>query len=303
MAKPKLKVNLYQVVRSARAQPLAELFSDISAVDLEDRVRRVGYHDIRLEHIAAPGTADNPSPYWLLDFIRLRYDHGPGKVGKRTAIEGFELNPDEGFGEETAALYDPEHHYLLVQYNHHGVRATSIRTYCNEFFHGQEVQGGYDFKMKLNEEAELRLADKNFITKLHFKVAPQQLRAAHLRRNVSLQRALEINDDQDGASIEIKISAERGQSLARQRINSLVSALKQLRDADKQEGTAAVAHFTLEAKAELEDKAEKIDMLMPALVQTIDGLVLGERDRRYTLESRWEALKRARRGWDETIED
>jgi hypothetical protein len=294
-----LKINLYKVNTAPGTPPLADLLAGIVNDPLEDRVRRIGNVDLRLEHIAPPNTAGNATNYWLLDFIKMRMDHGPGKVGLTTAIEGFALAADEGFGEETAVLYDPDTDYAVVQYNHHGVRGATLQRYLSTYDQ-RDPSTGYELVLKLDETSEAKLAGKDYVTKVHFKIAPLQITAAHAANNVSLTRALALNDDQSGSTIELTIAASRGENLLQRGVSSLINNLRLWAQADVDQDTHALTQFQIEAKANLIDRAEKIDMLMPALQAKIDGITLGP-DRRYTLDSRWTALNRARRGWREIV--
>lgn len=295
----KLKVNLFQVLRGDRDVPLEDVLRELAQVEIQHRTSRVGAYDVRLEHILEPESEGNPTPYWLMDFVKFRDTHGPGKAARNTAIRGFDLQPEEYFGEETAALYDPERKYLLLQYNHNGVKSTPISLYLNNFFQDDRRVANYEFRMKLDEASEVKLAKKQHITKMHFKIAPMKFTAAHRAEGVSLDRVLAFSNNHDGASIEITIAAARGEKL--QKVNDILDSLRSFRQADREQDTQAITQFDLEAKEELDERAEKINMLMPALVQVMSGVEQGD-DRRLTLKSRWDALVRARRGWADIIE-
>lgn len=294
----KIKINLYKLTRLLEVHTLPELLAQIQVDDLAGRVRRIGYHDIRLEQLVAPQSAGNPTPYWLLDFVKLRMDHGPGKVGPNTPIEGFPLGQNEGFGEETAAIFDPVRNYMLVQYNHHGVRGPTIERYFNHY--DDQMVEQFNLQIKLDDTSDAKLAQKQFITKLSVKIAPGKMTAAHRHNNVSLERALALNDDQHGNTVEFTLAASRGQCLANGPIHRMLDALRAWRQADQDQDSVVLDQFEVEAKANLADRAEKIDMLLPALQAQVDGIVMGA-DRRYTVRSRWDALLRARNGWDAII--
>lgn len=292
---PKLKVNLFKVIRGERDQPLEHLLHDIAQVPLERRLKRVRVSDVRLEHIARPREAGNDTDFWLLDFVYLRDTHGPGKAGRNVAIQGFDMQVDDFFGEETAALYDPATGYLILQYNHHGVKARTVEGYLNKFFEGERAPSSYELAMKLDTESEVKLARKENITKARFKIAPIQMTAAHRAAGVSLDRVLRLNDSHHGASIEVTIAAERGNRL--EQLGEMLDGLRGLMQADRDQGTQVLSQFVLDAKAHLDERAEKIDMLLPGLVLEISDIEQGL-DRRLTLASRWNALTRAARGWE-----
>lgn len=295
---PQIKVNLYKLNYAGQPAFLPQLLTDIKADPLSQRIKRIGYNDIRLEHILEPNSVDNPTPYWLLDFVKVRMEHGPGKVGISTPIQGFALANNEGFGEETAVLFDPVKDYILVQYNHHGVRGSSVDRYLNEYDHTATQKLSLDIKLDTTSEA--KLAAKQFVTKLTVKIAPDQMTASHRHRNVSLKRAIELNNAQHGNTVEFTLSASRGRSLSTGPINRMLDTLRSWRVADAQDGVQALEQFQVEAKEDLADRAEKIDMLLPTLEAKISGIVLGQ-DRRYTMRSRFDALLRARTGWSQII--
>ncbi|XYJ09455.1 DUF6731 family protein [Telluria sp. B2] len=280
--------------------PLPDLLQGVSDLPLEARIRRISYGEMRLDHVEPPNSENNASPYWLLDFVKLRFEHGPGRVGKRTAIAGFDLGEDEGFGEETAALYDVETGYILVQYNHHGVRASAIENYFNVLDHDPGAVRGYEMVMKLDATSEIKLAQKNFITKLSFKIAPGKMTAAHRAANVSLDQVLRLNAEQHGNTIEVKIAAAPRENLVTQKVFATIDALKRMVAADQEEGTRVVSQFVVNGKVDALDKADAINMIAPKLEVTVDQLMLGD-DRRYTKRSRWDGLLRARRGWQDII--
>jgi hypothetical protein len=297
----KMNINLFQVSREPNTADLIDLLDQVSTLQLEDRIRPMSFGQMRLDVIAQPGSAENASPYWLLDFTKLRFDHGPGRVGRTTEISGFDLSDDEGFGEETAALYDASHNCMLVQYNHHGVRAASIEAYLNAISHVPDGVSGYKLAIKLDPSAEIRLAQKNFITKIRYKIATGRLTEAHREAGLSLREALALSEEQRGGSIEVTISAPRRENLLTTSARSTIHALQQMVAADRQQDTRVVTQFEIEGRLDVVDRADAINMLTPKLNVAVDGLLLGD-DRRYTRRSRWDGLLRARRGWREIIE-
>jgi hypothetical protein len=123
-----MAVHLFEVRALHRTPPLAQLLERIHGDAIADRLRTVGHQEVRVETIAAPRSRGNNTPYWLLDFTKIRFEHGPGKASREDPIESFELDADQGFGEETAVLYDPRRQAMLIQYNHYGARSTIIET-------------------------------------------------------------------------------------------------------------------------------------------------------------------------------
>jgi hypothetical protein len=296
----KMNINLFEVSRDRNTVPLVELLNEISHMSLDRRIRPISFGQMRLDIIAPPNSETNESPYWLLDFTKLRFDHGPGRVGRTTEIAGFDLEDDEGFGEETAALYDADAGFMLVQYNHHGVRAASIEKYFNAIGHNPDAFSAYKLLVKMDQTSEIKLARKQFISKIHYKISTSNLTEAHRNAGLSLRQSLALSEEQRGGSIEITISAPPRENLFMASARQTIEALREMVAADQAEDTRVVTQFEVEGRDDVLDRAEAVNMISPKLVLTIDGLTLGG-DRRYTRRSRWDALLRARRGWHDII--
>ncbi|RKP58973.1 DUF6731 family protein [Pararobbsia silviterrae] len=294
-------VHAFRIHRGDTVPPLEDLLSQITGDPIEQRNRKVGRQDVRLEQIAPPNSVGNPTPYWLLDFTKFRFDHGPSRASLTAASQGFALASDEGFGEETAVLYDPIKHQVLIQYNHHGVRATVIKLYFALYNANSPDTPqilNYDFQIFMNDDANVRLAQKQILTKLNFRIAPIAMSAAQRRAGVSLNRALDLSQELHGHTIEVTVSAGRSQNamLDTGRVGAIIRKLQQFVADDANTATPVVQAFKVYGKDSVVEPAEEINLLAEKLEERIDGLVLGA-DLRYTLASRWEGLTRARRGW------
>lgn len=66
----KMNVNLFQLSRDVNTAPLAELLTEIAARPFEQRIRNISFGQMRLDAISEPGSIENSSPYWLLDFTK-----------------------------------------------------------------------------------------------------------------------------------------------------------------------------------------------------------------------------------------
>lgn len=293
-----IKVHLYHVVPGPNTPSFQTVLQEARTAPFQSRLRTLGMNEIRLESILAPADTANNTPYWFLDMTRLRFAHGPGKASRTAPVQGFNLGANEGFGEETAALYDPRTKYLLVQYNHHGVRASTIKDYFSLFNVGQSRS--YEFRVKLDDTSEARLAQKQVLTKISFKVAPASMTASQRSANVGLGKALDLNDALSGQSVEVTVSAGQGKNamLSSQAAARIINGLRNL--AATVSGDDIVEKFEVTGRSTPEERAEVIDMLAPKIEQEIDGIIMGS-DRRYTQQSRWDALLRARHGWNHVI--
>ncbi|CAN7725841.1 DUF6731 family protein [Caballeronia sp. LjRoot31] len=296
-----MAVHLFEVRALHRTPPLAQLLERIHGDAIADRLRTVGHQEVRVETIAAPRSRGNNTPYWLLDFTKIRFEHGPGKASREDPIESFELDADQGFGEETAVLYDPRRQAMLIQYNHYGARSTIIENYFALYDHDQNEARGYDFDIRMDEDADLRFAKKQTITKMHFKIAPPRMTNAQRGGNVSLGRSIDLSSSLDAESIEVIVSAGRGvnASLSFAQVTAFTRRLMRMRVARGEE--PVLSKLEIAGRDSPLEPLDVVDLLRPKLVHYISDLVLNPADRRYTQRSRWDGLLRARNGWEHVI--
>lgn len=296
----KMTVHLFKVEAHQNAMALDVALPLIAAEDLEARVKDVSGNRVRIEQITPPKSIGNESPYWLLNFTKFRFENCPGKVGLNTPIEGFDIGKDEGFGEETAAIYDPKSKFMIIQYHHSGVRASAIESYLSNYFHDSDQVTGYELKVKLDPTAEAKLAKKKFITKVKLKIAPAQITKEFHDQNLSLGQVLDIGSNTKSKDVELILAADRGENLSDKFIMPLITFLKNLRQFDLDNDSAAMTKFEVCGRNEKEDRADAINMLAPKLKLVIDGLTVGG-DKRYTIRSRWDGLLRAATGWKDYL--
>jgi hypothetical protein len=291
--KKSMKIHAYDVVSANTNANLENAITHYAGLSLELRTLNLGgsAQEIRLEAAQAPQSLNNPTAYWLLDFTKSRYENGPGKVSKATPITGFNLAENEGFGEETAALYDPAKKSLLIQYNHYGPRQSAISDYFSHINHTSPTI--FAFNIKLDKTAEARLSQKNVIKKFHYKIATPSISSEMRHSNASLGQALGVSDSLNGKHIEITVSAGAGpDELNNSVFQKMLAGIKQLQSSDP----TIVESLVVTAKNTHDERSEAINLLLPMLKLTLEGLVLGD-DRRFTRESRWNALVRAHNAW------
>lgn len=289
-----MKVHLYDVRRHV-SPPIEQALNFIHSQQLAHRMRTIGTTDIRLEACHSPHSATNSSPYWLLDFTNIRFKNGPGRANRTVPMTGFNLGPNDGFGEETAVLYDAHKRVLLVQYNHYGPRASGICSYINSF--DPNTTHDYNLTIRINANAANKLNSKSILKKIEAKITPPKISAAMRNNGTSLTRALDMSEDIGGNTIEISISAGRARNakLNFQKARNFISSVQQLMSID-----GAVDKLSVSGQATREATVEVIDLIEEKLEADINNLTLGT-DLRYTQLSRWEGLIRARNGWSSIV--
>lgn len=285
-----MKVHAYKVEFTDGSQPLEEVLQQIeNEQSLRERIRLINQVELRAESIT------QQDGLWLMDFVRIRTSHGPGKVGRDSEVEGFEFEEEEGFGEETAALYDPTTGYILIQYNHFGVRAGAIADYFSAY-DGTE-NNLYTFKPKYDEDVERRLLNHGITRKISFCLDVTRMSEQDRQRGRPLSEAIDYGrqNGADKIKVEISVQGERNRSLAQGALDGL-AALRSILG----QNPDAVTKLEVSGKENQDSVTEVLDLIAHRLSVEFNDLVLGA-DLRYPRDERWRALTRAKNGWRQVL--
>lgn len=285
-----MKVHACKVEATEGSQPLEEVLLQIeNEHSLRERIRLINQVELRAESIM------RRDGLWLMDFVRIRTSHGPGRVGRDSEVEGFEFEDEQGFGEETAALYDPATGYILVQYNHFGVRAGAIADYLSAY-DGAE-NNLYTFKPKYDEDIERRLLNHGITRKISFCLDVTRMSEQDRQRGRPLSEAIDYGrqNGADKIKVEISVQGERNRSLAQGALDSL-SALRSIIG----QNPDAVTKLEVSGKENQDSVTEVLDLIAHRLSVEFNDLVLGT-DLRYPRDERWRALVRAKNGWRQVL--
>lgn len=285
-----MKVHAYKVDFTDGSQPLEEVLQKIEYENhLIERIRMINQVELRAESVS------QLDGLWLMDFVRIRTSHGPGKVGRNSEVEGFEFDEEEGFGEETAALYDPASGYILVQYNHFGVRAGAIADYLSAY---DGIENNlYTFNPKYDEDVERRLLNHGITRKISFCLDVTKMSQQDRQRGRPLSEAIDYGRENgaDKIKVEISVQGERNRSLAQGALDSL-SALRSILG----QNPDAVTKLEVSGKENQDSVTEALDLIAHRLSVEFNDLVLGA-DLRYPRDERWRALIRAKNGWRQVL--
>lgn len=285
-----MKIHAYKVEATNGSVALESVLRQIETEQsLRNRIRLVNHVELRVESIA------EKDGLWLIDFVRIRTSHGPGKVGRDSEVEGFEFDDEEGFGEETAVLFDPKTGYILIQYNHHGVRAGSIADYLSAF---QVTDSNlYTFKPKYDEDVERRLLNQGITRKITFALDVTRMSEQDRQRGVTLSDAIDYgrNTGADKIKVEISVQGDRSKSLTQKALDGL-AALRKIYG----QNPDAVTKLEVSGKESHDSITEVLDLITHRLSIEFNDLILGS-DLRFPREERWNALIRARNGWNQVL--
>lgn len=274
-----MRTDLYSLNKEERFDLEAHI-RGIVILDLERRNRQSFNDTIRLEH------AEKRGNYWFLDFVKIRTHHGPGRAGKKTPIEGFDLNDDEGFGEETALLWNTANNWCAVQYNHHGVRARAMAEYLALF--ERDNPQFVTLTPKIDDSVHAKIAQKKLVSKVVVSVAPKNLTEYDYAEGLSVGAAIKDLGTSDADQIEVSISTRRRKSGLDFPLTQFVKWVEKL---GHNREKPAITGARVTARKNANEFPEVLDLLDHRV--TTDGPVSPGKDKRYSREHRWTEIERA----------
>lgn len=284
-----MKVHAFSVVRMENSGLLSDLLAQIMADNLSDRVRRVGYTDLRVEHI----TYNNRK--WYIDFGKFRDQHGPGKASRITPVEGFEFANGEMFCEEAACLYVEEANHLIIQYNHHGARAGAIQNYfC---YYDNNNRFNFELRPKYDSNVDRKFRNRAATKKLIFEIDPRMLDDSDREAGTALTHALDIGAQSNSERIELTISAGRQRNKF---LSDFIDRTADLLKSKAEDNPDAVTKLKVGVLENLDSRMEVLDLIAHRLTQEFSNMPTGS-DLRFPRESRYIALDRAYSSWQDIL--
>jgi hypothetical protein len=193
--KPKrMRIDFYQVEVAGPA--FEAMVEAVSRLAPEDRNVTIGSYPVRLQthgRWPRPGCIEG-------DMVKIRMEDVPPKASLSGEVESLDLSEDEGLGEETAFLYDPQSQILVLQRNFYGVGTSSLAEY---FFQKSGTSGPILFHPVLDRDAMEKLTSIVKVRKLEMRIAAPAAADAARERNPGVSQALELIDYLEAPKITI----------------------------------------------------------------------------------------------------
>jgi hypothetical protein len=237
-------------------------------------------------------SANKAGQTWSLDFGGIRSD-GPGRASRDAPIVNFDLAANEGFGEETAAVFDANTGYMALQYNHRGPRSGRIQGYARRMAGLTEDvpsddDHGFTLFPVIKPDAVAHLNRAAIIKKFRMSVFIPGL--AHIeqpqRQSLAGILATPVVGTAANLNFEIRAGRKRGATLNVLAIRQMVQEALGL--GDEVQALEAVVKETEEGLS------EPIDLLQARLEADVRVQRTGPR---YGRNERWAALNTALAEW------
>lgn len=277
-----MKIRIYKVEPPNIHDDLAHILDQIGKKPISERERDIGGKIVFLEELNKRGTR------YEMDFTQRRVENGPGYSKKGKPTEDFKLEPDAGFGEQTAAIWSDEH--LAVQYNHYGVRPPTIRDYLQKILHGQSSDQSDPLSIipVVDDEVFAKFLESKQQKKFSVVVDANTI-SKEMADNVTLGAALNLQEATLAAKVEISISYGGNKQGTLQRIKEMAKILR------KHPG---VTSMKAAVKNELDAPVEVLDLMNHREIIEVPDDNLNRTDgRRFDYESRIGAIRREFSKW------
>jgi hypothetical protein len=195
-------VHLFKVNRHEGTLELPDVLQQIAGDPLNARSRMAKGSKVRAEILDRARNG-----HWYLDFVKFRLgQHGPGRVSDAEPLRGIDLEADETWGEDTAALYIPQSDYMLVQFNYIGVRSSAIAEYLSVY--DNRAANVYSLDVHLDQEAERKYQRQRIVTKVEVGIDLTKMNAQDRDAGRSLQDIADLGTEYGGDRVYITIAAE-----------------------------------------------------------------------------------------------
>ena len=277
-----MKIHFYKVEPSDIHDDLTRILDQVGRKPISKRERDIGGKIVFLEELSKRGTR------YEMDFTQRRVENGPGYSRKGEPTEDFKLEPDAGFGEQTAAIWSSEH--LAVQYNHYGVRPSTIRGYLQKILHGQTSDQSDPLSIipVVDDEVFAKFLKSKQQKKFSVIVDANTI-SKEMEDNVALSTALKIRETTLAAKVEISISYGSKDGTL-QGIKKMVDYLMKNRE--------CVSSIKVGVKDELDAPVEILDLIEHRVqIEVPDSELNRTAGRRFDYESRISAIRREFSKW------
>ena len=273
----KMKILLYEV---SRRISLVEAIEAAAVLNIKDRIRRISNNEMKLEQVIKWAGC------FIMDFCKHR-DSGPGRAKRDREVQGFGLDKDEAFGEMTAALYDPETHFLVIQYNHYGPRPGSIGKYLSHFGNYPPVK----LKPRLRDNVLAEIDRKQYVKELSFAYSAAALTEEH-RKKIGMLTALNVLESMVDNIAEVKITFKAKHNIMREAASFMKKIVGINEDQEE-----AIKSASMKGSETLEAEPEFLNLLKATICETREGLERDEETQMYSFESRYRLLIKSFESW------
>ena len=283
-----MRIHFFTIEVENSPDDLPAVFERLRESPLADREKEINNKPVFLE------TCDQGrNGSYELNFTQRRVQNGPGYSKRGEFTTDFFLEEDAGFGEQTAAIWSESGH-LVVQYNHYGVRISTIREYLQSFLRPNPdgIFPALSLDPVVATDAYVRLRNSREQTRFKCAIDVNRLAMAADANDVPLQSLLQLGNETNAGKVTLTLTlghGPRGRSLLG--IREFVDRLRRNNLADRIE---------VNARNNVDGRIEVLDLLEQREMRQVPNTELNfTQGGRCDYESRIAALRREFNRWQQ----
>ncbi len=190
-----MKIHYYSITIENSSESIESVLSRIEKLNLSSREQDLSGTNLTAEYMLANGN------YFHTDFTLRRMTGGPGLAKRGQVTRDFKLAVDEGFGEQTAAVWS-EKGFVAIQYNHRGPKLVHIIRYLELFFQD-------DAKLELEPFIEpdvwARFQSSSSHLSMECIINTRTLTEEQAGQNIPLQQALQWHQQTGSGKLHLRL--------------------------------------------------------------------------------------------------
>lgn len=260
-----LKFDFYQVTMpQTDPRTFTAVLDSINNIEGENRVYDTGQYPIRLQ------TITRRPAYFIGDVARIRMNDIPDKMKLSGETEPIELDDDQGLGEITTFIYNPNISLLVLLRNRYAVTATGFAHYFQ--FKGN-INGELVLHPLLETAALQRLARMRIVKKFEMGVtAPGN---AQIYENLGLrpQAVLDLMNAAPKARVDITFMMDRDRDAS----FPLAAVQRVARSLVDLNANNEIVKLVISGKDNPDEPREVVDLLEEVIVEKEDVNIRNER--------------------------
>jgi hypothetical protein len=275
-----INIDFYRVsVLNDQTLRFNDLIEDVSALPVDNQ-RNLFVKDVPIRLQICDQRPDGITA----DMVRIRMNALPAKASLGGVIAPFDLNDDEGIGEETAFYYNIPRRIAVIQRNKFGVSAPQIAHY----FTVKTGLGTLVFDPIFETETMIKYATMQNVRKFEVAIAGKQNPQIFNTLEAGLSSTVDMIQTLQAPSVDITVSMghERG-SLATRAVKAVADALLVIAN----DSPDQVKKIKITGSSTDEEQSALLNLLEDRMVETVD--VPEDTNRRLSYLSRISAVRQA----------
>lgn len=193
------------------------------------------------------------------NYIKIRMLGLPSKASTSGEVTNFDLEDNEGMGEEAAFLYDSKNHILAIQRNRYSLTVNSFAYYLNKFNTNNEE---IEFLPIISENTLERLRKLDSITKFQLKVSGISNPEHFKNSGLAPGKVIDLLDEFEAPQLSLEISAGYSKnSLKKSSINRAINQFLKFTNLDSKNISPSEVTSLLVTGADSNDQKDIIDLI------------------------------------------